>query len=160
MRRLHRSLPLCCCVAVLAACAKTETPKADTAAAAAAAPAPAPAPAAATLADFAGKWNMRAVPEAGDTTATTYVLTASADSTWTLKYSNGLEVKAHAMASGDSVVIDAGPYASVRQKGLKVTTHGALRRDGDKLVGASTAHYNTTKPDSVLRLRMEGTRAQ
>ncbi len=149
MRRLHRSLQLCCCATVLAACAKTETPKADTAAA----------PAAATLADFAGKWNMRAVPESGDTTATTYVLTASADSTWTLKYSNGLEVKAHVMASGDSVVIDAGPYASVRRKGLKVTTHGALRRDGDKLVGSSTAHYATTKPDSVLRLRMEGTRA-
>ena len=162
---------LCCCVAVLAACAKTDTRRAAESAAAAApatvpAPvtpmAPAPAMGAGTLsfADVAGKWNMRAVPESGDTTATTYVMTAMPDSAgWKLTFANGLTVPARVMASGDSIVMDAGPYSSVRRKGVQVTTHGVLRRQGDRLVGTTVAHYKTSGPDSVLRLRSEGTKA-
>lgn len=151
---------LLCCVAGLAACNKSG---ADRAAESAAAAAPAMAPAgtaALSFADVAGKWNMRSVPESGDTTPTTYVLTAAADSSgWSITFPNGLNVPLHVMASGDSIVMDAGSYASVRRKGLQVTTHGVLRREGDRLVGNTVAHYQTTRPDSVLRLRTEGTRA-
>lgn len=154
---------LCSCVAALAACSKRETPPADTLATPpATTPAPpAPTPAAAiTLADVAGKWNMTSVPETGDTTPTKYVLTATSDSAgWKLAFPNGLTVAAHPMASGDSIILRAGPYASVRRKGVQVTTEGAMRRQGDRLVGTTVAHYKTTGPDSVLRLRTEGTRA-
>ena len=166
MRRPTPYLASLCVVAVAAvACAKKDTAAdsaaADTtAAAAAAAPAPAPAPPPAlSLADVAGKWNMRAVPDSGDTTATTYVMTATADSAWTLQFPNGQKVPVQASASGDSIVVHAGPYASVRRKGMQVTTDGAFRRQGDRLTGMTTAHYKTTRPDSVLHLRVEGTKA-
>jgi hypothetical protein len=154
-------VPLCCAVAVVASCAKSDTPAADTATPPAAVAPPPPAPAPLALGDVAGKWNMRAVPDSGsDTTATTYVLTAAADSAgWSMTYSNGLKVKVHPTASGDSIIVHAGPYASVRRKGMQVTTAGAFRRQGDKLVGTTTAHYKTTRPDSVLHLRVEGTKA-
>ena len=159
---------LCCCIAVLAACAKSETQRAAESAAAAppmagpsAAPAAAPAGAGAiALADVAGKWNMKAVPESGDTTTTTYVMTAMADSSgWKIAFPNGLTVPVHVVAAGDSIVTEAGPYSSVRRKGVQVTTHGVLRRQGDRLVGTTVAHYKTKGPDSVLVLRSEGTRA-
>src|SRR5437764_1461046 len=77
-------------------CAKKDDGAKDTAAAAAATPAPAPAPTVApiSLADLAGKWQMRSVPEAGtDTTATTYVLTATADTTgWQITFPSGVKV--------------------------------------------------------------------
>jgi len=163
----HRMLGLtclCCTAVLLAACAKSNdtsaTNTAETTPAAAPAPAPAPAPAI-SFADVAGTWNVRAVPETGDPTPTNYVLTATADSSgWTIAFANGLTVPAHVSVSGDSILVHAGPFSSVRRKGVQVTTDGVLRRQGDKLVGVTVSHYRTTKPDSVLRLNTEGTRAQ
>ncbi|MDQ6886881.1 MAG: hypothetical protein M3068_06255 [Gemmatimonadota bacterium] len=152
---MHRVSAIAC-AALLLGCAKADNHPADTAA-----PAPAPAPAkTVSLADMAGNWKVRAVPEAGDTTATLYDLTATADSsTWKMKFANGLTVPMHVSTSGDSVIVDAGPYASVRRKGVQVTTRSVMRMSGGKLTGMTTAHYKTTGPDSVLRLRTEGTRA-
>jgi hypothetical protein len=156
---------LLCCAAVAAACAKSNDQRAAESAAAAPPPAAAPAatpaaPSPISFADVAGKWNMRSVPESGDTTPTTYVMTAGSDSTgWKLAFPGGPTVATRVVASGDSIVADAGPYASVRRKGVQVTTHSVFRREGDRLVGTTVAHYKTTKPDSVLRLRSEGTRA-
>jgi hypothetical protein len=162
MRRSTMVLvPLCCAVAAAAACGKSDTPAVDTTTTPAAATPPAPPPPAAlTLGDVAGKWNMRAVPDSGDTTATTYVLTASADSAaWSMQYPNGQKVAVHPTASGDSIILHAGPYPSVRRKGMQVTTDGVMRRQGDKLVGTTVGHYKTTRPDSVLHLHTEGTKA-
>ncbi|MDQ6830420.1 MAG: hypothetical protein M3081_16295 [Gemmatimonadota bacterium] len=152
---------LACCVTT-AACGKTDSaPNVDSAAAKPPAAAPAPAAAALSLADIAGKWNVRSVPEAGDTTPTNYVMTATADTTgWSLAFTNGLVVRPHVRVSGDSLIMDAGPYSSVRRKGVQVTTHGIFRRQGDKLVGSTDAHYKTTGADSTLRLRSEATRAK
>ena len=61
--------------------------------------------------------------------------------------------------SGDSVITETGPHASVRRKGVQVSTHAVFRKEGDKLVGTTTAHYKTKGADSVLVLRTEGTRA-
>ena len=163
MRRSTMVLVPLCAVAAAAACGKSDTPAVDTTTAAAAAtptpPAPPP-PAALALGDLAGKWNLRAVPDSGDTTATTYVMTAAADSAgWSLQFPNGQKAAVHPMVSGDSIVVHAGPYASVRRKGVQVTTDGVLRRQGDKLVGTTIAHYKTMKPDSVLHLHVEGTKA-
>ena len=62
--------------------------------------------------------------------------------------------------SGDSIMTATGPYESVLRKGVQVTTDGVLRKQDGKLVGISTAHYRTAGADSVVRLRIEMTRAQ
>jgi hypothetical protein len=166
MRMMHRVTFACCTALVVIGCAKSEPAKTDSAAGAAAAPAatpagaPAPAPAPAlALADVAGKWQMRSVPESGtDTSATTYVLTASADSTWTMAFPSGVKVPVHVTASGDSVIAKTGTFASQRRKGVKVSTDGSFRLQNGKLVGTTIAHYSKPGADSVLRLRTEGTK--
>ena len=155
-----------CGVVFLAACAKKDSGPVDTTPAAAVAPAPTTATAAGTmtptpiaLADLAGTWKFRSVPQSGtDTSATEFTLTSAGDK-FTQTYSTGLKVPLHVSVSGDSVITDAGPFASVRRKGVQVTTHGVLRKEGDKLVGTTTAHYKTKGADSVLVLPTEGTRA-
>jgi hypothetical protein len=166
MRMTLRVALACSTSLILAACAKSDQAKTDSAAGAAAAPAaatpaPAPAPAPAlSLADVAGKWQIRSVPESGtDTSATTYVLTATADTTWTMAFPSGLKVPVHVMASGDSVIEKTGSFASQRRKGVKVTmTEGSFKLQNGKLVGTTTAHYAKPGPDSVLRMHVEGTK--
>jgi hypothetical protein len=167
MRTMLRVALGCSTSLLLAACAKSDQAKTDSAAGAAAAapaaaaPAPAPAPAPAiALAHVAGKWQIRSVPESGtDTSATTYVLTATADSTWTMTFPSGLKVPVHVMASGDSVIEKTGSFASQRRKGVKVTmTEGSFKLQNGKLVGTTTAHYAKPGPDSVLRMHAEGTK--
>ena len=166
----HRSsvrLAVYCCTAVaIIGCAKTDKPAATDSAAGAVAPAPAPAaapaaPAPIAIADIAGKWNVVATPTTGDTTPTKFVLTVvSSPESFTQTYENGQVVKPKIVIAGDSIISDAGPYPSVRRKGVKVITHGVMRKEGDKLVGTSTAHYQGVKgADSVLTLRTEGTKA-
>jgi len=148
-------------IVLAAGCSKSDQAAKDSAAAAPAAAAPAPAPAAAfSFADAAGKWQVRAVPESGtDTTPTNYVLTATADTSgWVATYPSGLKVPVHIMASGDSAIVKSGPFASQRRKGVKVSTDGSVRIQNGKLVGTSIAHYANAGPDSVLRLRLEGTK--
>lgn len=163
--RITLRVAVACATSLLAAgCAKSDQAKTDSAAGTAAAPAaaaPAPTPAPAfSLADAAGKWQVRSVPESGaDTSARTYVLTATADTTgWFITYPSGLKVPVHITVSGDSVIHKTGTYASQRRKGMKVTTEGSFRLQNGKLVGTTVAHYATTRPDSVLRLRIEGTK--
>jgi hypothetical protein len=153
-------LVLCCTALVVAACAKKEAPK-DTTAAMAPAPAPAPAP---TLAasDVAGTWHFVAVPTTGkDTSATTFDLVATADSTdWTMTFTKSkLKVPAKHTISGDTLTLTAGPFASQRRKGAKVSTVTILKKEGDKLVGETAAHYQNAGADSVGTLHTEGTKA-
>jgi hypothetical protein len=159
MRRL--TFFCCCTTLVLIGCGKSDETATDTAAGTAAATAPAPA--ALNLADMAGKWNMRAVPESGaDTTPTMFVLTATGDTTgWTITFPNRrARVPVHVMSvAGDSVIFHAGPYESVRRRGVQVTTESVARLRDGRIVGTTVAHYRTTGADSVLRLRTEGTKA-
>jgi hypothetical protein len=167
-RSSARLVVYCCTAVAIIGCAKTDSkPAATDSAAGAVAPAPAPAaaapaaPAAIVLADIAGKYNVVAIPTTGDTTPTKFVLTVAATPDgWTQTYQNGQVVKPKVVVAGDSIVSDAGPYPSVRRKGVKVVTHSVMRKEGDKLVGTSTAHYQGVKgADSVLTLRTEGTKA-
>ncbi|HET9040075.1 MAG TPA: hypothetical protein VFN40_07890 [Gemmatimonadales bacterium] len=153
-----RRFTLCCCAVVLVGCNKPkEQPAMDTTAAAPEAPA-GPAPIA--LADVAGKWSVRVMPESGDSTLLTYELVATADpSGWTLNFPKRPPVPARVTAAGDSIVTEAGPYESVLRKGVQVTTNGVMRLVDGKLVGTTTAHYAASGADSVLSLRFEGTRA-
>lgn len=151
---------------LVASCAKSGETTKDSAAGAAATATPAGAPTATpaaplSLADVAGKWQVRAVPESGpDTSATNYVLTASADTSgWVMTFPSGLKVPVHVTVSGDSVIQKTGTFPSQRRKGVKVTTEGSLRLQNGKLVGTSIAHYAKAGADSVLRLHIEGTKA-
>jgi hypothetical protein len=163
--RLASYAAACCGVVCLTSCAKKDSGRLDTVPAAVAAPGPTTATAAGTmaptslsLADLVGTWKFRSVPQSGtDTTATEFTLTGAGDK-WTQTYTTGLKVPMHVAVSGDSVITDASSHASVRRKGMQVTTHGVFRKEGDKLVGTTTAHYKTKGADSVLVLHTEGTR--
>ena len=161
MHKIRYAALACSVTLVIAACAKGDG-AADSAAAAAAAPAPPPPPAPFSMADAAGKWQVRAVPESGtDTTATTYVLTATADTTgWLITFPSGVKVPLHVTVSGDSLLASTGTFASQRRKGVTVKTESSFRMTNGKLVGVSTAHYSgkNAGADSVLRLRTEGTK--
>jgi hypothetical protein len=169
--RVHRvasHVVICCGVALLVGCAKkdhsadtTTTAMAPAQAGTAATSSGAMAPAPIALSDIAGKWKLRATPQSGtDTTATELTLTATGTANgWKFAFKNGPTVPVHVMPAGDSIVIDAGPYRSVRRKGAQVTTHGVFRKEGDKLVGTTVAHYNTKGADSMLTLHTEGVRA-
>jgi hypothetical protein len=112
-----------------------------------------------TLADVAGTWDMRSVPVSGeDTTATVYQSIVTADG-WTLMLPDRDPIEGIVTTSGDSIMVDAGPFESVRRDGATVTTHAVYRLEGDRLVGTTYAHYETSEPDSVLELATEGTRA-
>jgi hypothetical protein len=60
---------------------------------------------------------------------------------------------------GDSIMISAGPYSSVRRKGVQVTTFGVARLQSGQLNGSTTAHYKVKGADSVLVLTTTGQRA-
>jgi glucose/arabinose dehydrogenase len=164
MHTVTRVALACSTTLLLAGCAKTDKAASDSAAAAAAAaatPAPEPAPAPSlSLADVAGKWQMRSVPESGkDTSATPFVLTATADTTgWMMTFPTGVKSPLHVTASGDSLVVKSGEFSSQRRKNVKVTTETVYRLQGGKLTGTTIAHYAKAGPDSVLRLHSEGTK--
>jgi hypothetical protein len=149
-----RRLMVLGCAAVLAACAKKEQPPAaDTTAMA-------PPPPATTMADMAGKWSVQVMPADKDTTLLTYELNATADTSgWTLTFPgrDPIPMRVSPM-SGDSVMIDAGPYPSALRKGVQVWTHTVARLQGGNLVSTTVAHYATNKPDSVVNLRSTGTK--
>jgi hypothetical protein len=141
-----------CSVSLLYACGKTDQQSAESAT---------PEAAGFAAADVAGRWNMRAVPFSGDTTPTTFILTATADNNgWTLTFPDRPVVPTRVRIEGDSIVSEAGPYASVRRKGVQVRTNTVLRLQGDSLVGTAVARYTTAGADTVLNLRVSGTRAR
>ena len=164
-RRTSRLAVGLCSAILVAGCAKSDKTATDSAAgavapaAAPAAPAAAPAPAPIAIADVAGTWHVVATPTSGDTTPTKFTLVVSAPNNFKQTYENGQVVTPKVVFAGDSIITDAGPYPSVRRKGVKVITHGVIRKQGDKLVGTTTAHYQVKGADSVLTLRMEGTKA-
>ena len=152
-----------CFAAAFVACTSSRTDVVDTSKTVTAQP-PAEAPAATlSLASIAGRWNMNSLPETGDTTMTHFVLNATADSTgWTIIYPpnrDPLPVRIIAVA-GDSIVFETGPYLSARRPGMKAITRDTYRMSGDSLVGYGVGRFLTTAPDSLIRLRLWGTRAR
>ena len=95
-------------------------------------------------------------------------LTASPDLTamatpvgWTLTFPGRKTPQpVQVTVDGDSIIVAAGPYSSVRRKGVQVTTNGSLHLQNGGLVGTTTAHYKVKTADSVLTLNTTGTRAK
>lgn len=163
----HRTtrIALCCCAAILAGCAKKDDAAVDSTSSMASSTtttmAPPP-PAPINLADVAGKWDVRNVPTSGDTTTNTYVLTATATTSgWSIAFpGRKAPVPLTVSVDGDSISLAAGPFSSVRRKGVQVKTNGVMRLQNGGLVGTTTAHYQVKTADSVLTLSTTGTRAK
>ena len=155
-----RHSALLCCAILLVGCTKADT-AADTAAVAdTAAPVAAVEPAPISLAQVAGKWNVRTTStDPADTVVTAYVLDAKADTAgWTMQFATGAPVAVHIMSmGGDSLVVEAGPFDSRRVKSVKVHTITTWRLRDGKLSGTTVGHYET-KPPTTKNLTSEGTR--
>ncbi len=148
-----------CRILVLAllagACTRAdETPAADTAAPVAATPA------SVSLSDIAGTWDATATPEGTDSAVVRYQMKASADpAAWTILLPNRPEMSVQVTTDADSIMVSNGPYESVLRKGVMVTTESVMRLVDGRLLGTTIARYNRASPDSVVRLRIEATRA-
>ena len=116
-----------------------------------------------TLASMAGTWHMRTMPEQGDRVLLTYTVSATNDTTgWTVTFPGREPLPMRVLAvDADSVVLEVGPYASVLRPNVQVITQSVSRLQGDRLVGTAVARYQGegVGADSVVRLRLEGTRA-
>ena len=144
------------CAALLAGCAETQdqSETADTAESADMAPA------GITLADVSGTWNVRVMPENGDTVLSTYRLEATG-AAWTINFPDREPIPVSILAvEGDSIVTIAGPFSSSVRPNVMVTVETVFRLQNETLVSRTVAHYAVTTPDSVVVLRAEGTRAQ
>ena len=156
-------IAICCCAAVLAGCAKKDNAAVDTSAMASstASTTTTSTSGAVNLADVAGKWNMKAVPMSGDTTPTTYVLTATnTTGGWTITFPGRAPIPVKVTTDADSIMLQAGPFESVRRKGVQVTTFSVARLQSGVINGSTTAHYKTSRADSVLVLTTSGKRGQ
>ena len=158
-----------CCAVLLAACAKKENAAADSSSMSAStttsstATTPPPAAAPINLADVSGKWNMRSAPSTGtDTTPNTYVLTTTNNTSgWTITFPGRKPQPITVVVQGDSIITSSpAPYASVRRKGVQVTTNGVLRFQNGDLTGTTIAHYRVKTPDSVMTFTVTGTRTK
>jgi hypothetical protein len=114
----------------------------------------------AALSQFAGTWHMREFNEAGDSIGW-FELVATADTSgWKTIVPDRAPIARRVVAAGaDSVVNEIGPFESVLRPGVFVRTREVFHLvDANKLVGTIVAHYMVSGPDSVLRIRTEGTR--
>ena len=118
-----------------------------------------------SLADVAGTWDGTVTAVGNDTVLTIVELTATAEPTgWTMKVANAKTPKMmtsvpanSVVAAGDSVVVEAGPFASVLRVGKQVTTHTVYRLQDGKLVGTIQATYPAS--GETIMLHSVATRA-
>jgi hypothetical protein len=114
-----------------------------------------------SLADVAGKWDIRATDLDGRNMVEV-VLTATADgSDWLLVGANRPPIRERIVAvAGDSIVGEAGPYESFLLKGVQVRQRDVYRLKDGKLVGMLYGTYVLPRGDSTTVRRLEGTRVQ
>ena len=151
---------LLCCSILLFGCKKADTAADTSAVVDTAVPAAAVEPTPISLDQVAGKWNVRVTSaETGDSTLTSYVLDAKADTAgWSFQFPTGAPIAMHIMSmAGDSLVTEAGPFDSRLQKGVKVHSIVTWRLRDGKLAGAVVSHY-ATKPPTTRNLIADGTR--
>lgn len=155
-----RASTLFCCTILLVGCAKADTAADTTAVVDTSSPVAAATPAQLSLDQVAGRWNVRILSaETGDSTLTSYVLDAKADTAgWSFQFPTGAPIAMHIVTmGGDSLVTESGPFDSRLQKNVKVHSIVTWRvRDG-KLAGAVVSRYDT-KPPTTRNLIAEGTR--
>lgn len=142
------------CVVIFAGCTANEEAPADTAAAMAM-----DAPAGPSLASFAGVWNVNVMPEGRDTVVTTYVLNTTDTTAWAFAFPNRPTIQMRVTGrSGDSLMMEAGPFESSLRPGTQVSTNSVAWMEDGKLMARTIARYPTTGADSVAALMAVGTR--
>lgn len=108
----------------------------------------------------AGVWNNKYMIGPKDSVIATVVITVSDDGkTWAMKFSDRPAIPVRVVtAGGDSVVTDAGPYASTKRVGQSVTLLRAVSHfNGDRMTGTFEAHYSG---GLVVQGKTEATRTQ
>jgi hypothetical protein len=105
-------------------------------------------------------WDVTVKPEGRDTVITTYVLNTMDTTRWTFVFPNRTDTIPLRVTgvNVDGVMTETDWFESNVRKGAKVRTSGTFRLENDKMVGITTARYQTTGPDSVARLSVEGTK--
>ena len=139
---------------VLAGCSKTDSPPAADSVTAVPA-----APAAASLASFAGTWDVNVMPDGSDSVVTTHVLNVTDTAAWRLEFSDrrGAAVRVTGM-NGDTVLAEAGPFESGVRRGMQVRTTNSYWLQDGKIMGRTTARYETTGADTLRMFRSVGTK--
>lgn len=120
------------------------------------------APAPASLSDYAGTWQGPVTAADGGDAVANLELTAAADpANWSMTVVNATDASrtttapVRASLSGDTLILESGPFASVLREGAQVSTHSIYRLEGGRLVG--TVHVTYANGDTVM-LRSEATR--
>ena len=118
-------------------------------------------PAAQLLMDVAGTWHMRTMNLTGDNVLVTYDIVAKGQpSGWTLNLPDKVPIAMRVLeVSGDSIVTEAGPYASVLRENLVVTSRFVLQLREGSMEGILIAVYDTPEGRTSVPLRIEGVRA-
>jgi hypothetical protein len=111
------------------------------------------------LRSFAGTWSLTAFNERGDSLATSTLVAAGEPTGWTAAFIGREPLPVQVLsAGGDSVVLRSGPYPSVLQPGVQVTTENVLRVSGNRIIGTYVSRRTVTGPDSILRGTIRGGR--
>jgi hypothetical protein len=127
-------------------------------------PAPDAMPADVTLNDFVGTWQGTVMPEGSDSVvAHIEMLATNRDDGWSFTIENAANPLQSTttparvtVVGGDSVVVQAGPFASVLRENEPVSTHTVYRLRNGQLVGVIHATYERT--GEMIALRSEARR--
>lgn len=136
-------------LALVAACAPKEAPK----------PAAPPPPPAATIADFAGTWQVTATITGAAKPVASVLAGTAADSGWSITLEGRPKMALTVSMSGDSLIAVSPEYESVLRKGVKVTTRIAGVMKNGQMEGNVVATYKTAKGDEVVPGTFTGTKA-
>ena len=109
------------------------------------------------LADIAGTWDSKTLGPKDSVIATTVLTTTANGKGWMMAFPTGDPVALRFVSSaGDSVVTEAGPFASRVRQGQTVTLlHTVSHYKGNEMWGTSTAQYSTGE---TLTFKITGTR--
>jgi hypothetical protein len=111
-----------------------------------------------SLEDFAGKWRTRATDERGTNMGEAVLVATPDTSGWTLTFPKQKPIPLRVVAAGGDSVVTEAEYPSSRLKGAQIRTRAVNRLENGKLVASLEARYRVGGRDSVLHLRVEGTR--
>jgi hypothetical protein len=97
------------------------------------------------LADVAGTWDSKTMGPKDSVIATTVLATTADGKGWTMTFPTGEPVAVRVISSaGDSVITEAGPFASRVRQGQTVTLlHSVSHYKGNEMWGTSVAQYSS-----------------
>ena len=109
------------------------------------------------LADIAGTWDSKTLGPKDSVIATTVLTTTADGKGWLMAFPTGDPVALRFVSfAGDSVVTEAGPFASRVRQGQTVTLlHTVSHYKGNEMWGTSTAQYSNGE---TLTFKITGTR--